>query len=144
MKFRNKLKTRLVYGIIIIVLGFTAFVLGIIKNIQNGADFGLLSYYAGTGGGLIAVGILTVKKSFSALSNKQKMKNLKVEEQDERNIQITYKAGYFTFALSAVILYAVSLLLMFMESALFRPVMALCSGIVFLYLLFYTLVRKLS
>lgn len=142
MKFKNKLKTRLVYGIVLVVLGISAFALGILKNMQNGADFGLLSYYAGTGGALIAVGILTVKKNLTALKNKQKMESLKVNEQDERNIQLAYKAGYFTFAMSAFLLYAVSLGLMFTESALFKPVMFICSGLMLLYIIIYYFVRK--
>lgn len=144
MKFESKLKLRCAYSIVILVLGVCALVLGIIKNIQNDSDFGLFAFYAGTGGGLIGVGIATLKKNLSALKDKKKLEGLKVEEQDERNILIIYKAGYYTFASSAFILYVVSLYLMFIESDLFLPVMGVCSGIVFLNLIFYVIVRKLS
>lgn len=144
MKFENKLKLRITYSIVVSILGVCAFVLGIMKNMQHGSDFGLFAYYAGTGGGLIGVGIVLLKKNLSVLKDKKRMESLMVEEQDERNIQIMYKAGYFTFASSVFILYVVSLYLMFTESKLFLPVMVACSGIVFLYLIFYTVVRKLG
>lgn len=144
MKYENKIKLRLVFGIFAVLLGLSAFILGIIKNAQNDAQYPLFYYSVGTGGGLIAVGIGMIKKNLSALADKKKMKALSVEEKDERNIMIVQKAGYFTFVSATLIFYIVSLCLLFAESALFKPLMQICSIQIGLYLLFYFIVRKIN
>lgn len=144
MKYDNKIKLRLVYGIFVVLLGISAFILGVTKNAQNNSEYPFFYYFSGTGGGLIGVGIVLIKKNLSALADKKKMKALSVEEKDERNIMIAYKAGYFTFVASTLIFYVISLYLLFVGSALFQPIMQICSALVGLYLLFYFVFRKLN
>lgn len=142
MRYDNKVKIRFVYGIFILLLGLSAFLLGIIKNTQHNAEFQFFYYFIGTGGGLIGAGIVLMKKNISALTDKKKMHTMLVEEQDERNILIAHKAGYFTFVVSTTILYIVSLYLLFLGSTLFQPIMQICSVLIGLYLLFYFIIKK--
>lgn len=142
MKFENKIKLRFGFNIIFLLLGISSFVIGVIKNTQLGSEFQYFYYYVGTGGGLIAVSILLIRKNFSALVDKNKMQSLVVEEKDERNLLIAYKAAYFTFVATIITLYIVSLYLLFIDSKLFEPIIFSCTGLIVFYLLFYIIVRK--
>lgn len=142
MRYDNKIKLRMVYGIFVLLLGLGAFLLGVIKNAQNNADFQYFYYLVGTGGGLVGVGFGIIKKNFAAITDKKKRQAMLVEEKDERNILIAHKAGYITFVASTTVFYIVSLYLLFVGSTLFLPIMQICSVLIGLYLLFYFIVKK--
>lgn len=142
MKFENKIKLRFGFNIILLLLGISALGLGIVKNIQFDSEFQFFYYYVGTGGALIAVSLLLIRKNLSALTSKEKMQSLKVEERDERNILLAQKAGHLTFVTTTIGLYFLSLYLLYISSQLFEPIIFVCSALVLIYLLFYFIVRK--
>ena len=99
----KKVKLRIVYCVILIVLGAASLYVGNFVTLDSGnADYAT-GYYIGLGYGLIAAAVITLIKNILLLKNPEKLKEREVYEADERNRMIGMKmwsyAGYALFIL---------------------------------------------
>ena len=85
MKFEKKLKIQLTCGFLWICLGILACVAAFSGKVSSGYP---LTYCAGTGGGLIAIGFIHIIKSIRLLKNESLRKKEEIRIYDERNIFI--------------------------------------------------------
>lgn len=143
MKFEKKLKFRRNCHIGVVSLGCIAVALGIVKMLASEQPE-LLSYYFTTGIAMIAVGIIKLRQSIMALSDKNKFESLHIKEHDEWNMFVRYKATYYAFAATVITSYMVSLAFLFIDSDWFVPFLYANSILVLFYLLFTFILRKVK
>ena len=144
MDYKKRLTIKCACSALLAVLGAGALVLGFLKYTQSDGSFGLLGYYCGTGGALVGAGVTMFIRTRSLLQSDAKLQNAQIEAQDERNLLIAYRSGYFTFVIFMLLMYAASLYLLFVGSALFAPLMQLCAAMCCLYVLLYFILRKVN
>ena len=99
----QKIKLRILYSIILLILGGVSLYVGTCIPLASGnADYSS-GYYVGLGCGLIAAAIITIIKNLRLLKNKEALKQREIYESDERNRMIGLKcwsyAGYAMFIL---------------------------------------------
>jgi len=94
--YKKVLKKRISLLCIMIILGVTTIAISFIFS--NGKydylpDF-LSGFYTGIGASLITIGLILIIKIKNILKDEKKLKEKRLEEQDERNQMITQKAMY--------------------------------------------------
>lgn len=99
----KKIKLRMVYCVLLIVLGIISLYVGNFVPLDSGnADYSA-GYYTGLGFGVIAAAAITLVKNVLLLNNAEKLKARAIYEADERNKMIGLKtwsyAGYAMFIL---------------------------------------------
>lgn len=107
MKFgksiEQKLKLRIFFCIILLVLGAASLYVGAFVPLASGNMSYSSGYYVGLGCGLIAAAVITIFKNIYLLKNKKALKQREIYESDERNRMIGLKcwsyAGYAMFIL---------------------------------------------
>jgi hypothetical protein len=141
MKFEKKMKLRRALIIAAIIMGVISVALGAIRmNLPDVPDF--INYYFIIGFGTIAVGIIKLRRTIKALSDGNKLENLRIEERDEWNVLIRLKAAYYAFAATIITSYTLSLFLLFVDSGLFIPFM-IANSILAAYYIFFSLVLRI-
>lgn len=120
MNFAVKLKKRLVKYGGILALGIVAFSVGIVLKDAPATDSFSSGYLTGTGGGLIGVSVAMLLKTRAALKNEEKLRAMRIEEEDERNLQLAYKSGYTSMAVTVVCLYIASFWFAFHDAAMLK------------------------
>ncbi|HKM35218.1 MAG TPA: hypothetical protein VJY54_10825 [Lachnospiraceae bacterium] len=138
-EYRAVLKKRLVYLWITLLAGFIAAALGLIiflldiLNItafQSGILFGM-------GIGLILGSIIGMIRIYTTLSSEEKLKESRLKETDERELEVNSKALRMTAWILLVCLYILMLV-----GGLFEPIiMNVCSLLIGIFLISYTLLR---
>lgn len=96
MNFKNKLKTRLYYGIICIVLGAIMIIGVTVTKAEN-------EYIAALGFALAMVGVARIIQYLKITKNEDSIKKQKINETDERNLSIIQKAKSATFSIYLLI-----------------------------------------
>ncbi len=96
MNFKNKLKTRLYYGIICIVLGAIMIIGVTVTKAEN-------EYIAALGFALALVGVARIIQYLIITKNEDSIKKQKINETDERNLSIIQKAKSATFSIYLLI-----------------------------------------
>ena len=140
MKFEKKLKLRRALLTAMIIMGVISVALGAIRmNLADTPDF--INYYFIMGFGLIAVGIIKLRRTIKALSDENKMENLRIEERDEWNMLIRLKAAYYAFAATIITSYTLSLVFLFVNSELFIP-FTISNFILAAYFILFSLVLR--
>lgn len=103
MNIEKKIKLRIVYCVVLIVLGVASLYVGYFVPLQSGDAEYSAGYYTGLGFGVIAAAIITIIKNIRMLKNPEKLKEREIYESDERNKMIGLKtwsyAGYAMFIL---------------------------------------------
>jgi len=103
MCIEKKIKIRIIYCIVLIVLGVVSLYVGNFVPLNSGDAEYSAGYYTGLGFGVIAAGIITIIKNVLLLKNPEKLKEREIYESDERNKMIGLKtwsyAGYAMFIL---------------------------------------------
>lgn len=103
MSIEKKIKLRMVYFVVLIVLGAASLYVGYFVPLQPGDAEYSAGYYTGLGFGVIAAAIITIIKNIRMLKNPEKLKEREIYESDERNKMIGLKtwsyAGYAMFIL---------------------------------------------
>ncbi len=92
MNFKNKLKTRLYYGIICIVLG-TIMIIGVTATKSEN------EYISVFGFALAMVGVARIIQYLKITKNEDSIKKQEINETDERNLSIIQKAKSTTFSI---------------------------------------------
>ena len=103
MNIEKKIRLRMVYCVLLVVLGVVSLLVAHFVTFNTGnADYSQ-GYYTGLGFAVIASGIITFVKNLLLLRNPVKLKEREICESDERNKMIGLKtwswAGYVMFIL---------------------------------------------
>jgi len=96
MNFKNKLKTRLYYGIICIVLGVVMIIGVTVTESEN-------EYISAFGFALAMVGVARIIQYLKITKNEDSIKKQEINETDERNLSIIQKAKSATFSIYLLI-----------------------------------------
>ena len=96
MNFKNKLNTRLYYGIICIVLG-AIMIIGVTATKSEN------EYISAFGFALAMVGVARIIQYLKITKNEDSIKKQEINETDERNISIIQKAKSATFSIYLLI-----------------------------------------
>jgi len=140
MKFEKKMKLRRTLMTAMILIGVVSVALGAIRmNLPDVPDF--INYYFIIGFGTIAVGIIRLRQTIKALSDANKLENLRIEERDEWNMLIRLKAAYYAFVATIITSYTLSLIFLFVNSDLFVP-FTIANFILAVYYIFFSLVLR--
>lgn len=103
MSIEKKIKIRIIYCVVLIVLGVVSLYVGNFIPLNTGDPEYSAGYYTGLGFGVIAAGVITIIKNVRLLKNPEKLKEREIYESDERNKMIGLKtwsyAGYAMFIL---------------------------------------------
>ena len=103
--FEKKLKMRMYYSVILLVLGAVSIVLGLVYPIQTlNHDFSS-GFYTGVGSGLIFGALLNLYRQRKVLKNPELFRERAIFESDERNKLIGMKTWSYAGWLMFVILY---------------------------------------
>ncbi len=143
MIFEKKLKIRLICNVAYLILGVISITLGILKIYYSRA-YEPTTYYFATGCALIFGSVRKLKQTKAALSDTKKLESLKIEEHDEWNLTVRYKAAYFAFSTAIILFYMVSLVFLFINSSLYLPFIIVNAILVIFYLFYWAMLRKLS
>ena len=100
MNFKKKLKSRLYYGIICIVIGVIMIVGVTATKSEN-------EYISAFGFAVAMVGVARIIQYLKITKNEESIKKQKINETDERNISIIQKAKSATFSIYLLISCAV-------------------------------------
>lgn len=119
----QKLKMRMGFCIVFIVLGAASLYVGNFVPLASDNSNYSSGYYVGLGSGLIAAGVITIIKNLRLLKNKEALKKREIYESDERNRMIGLKAwsyaGYAMFILLYIaLLFAGAINVMIMNTIL--------------------------
>ena len=138
MNFKNKLKTRLYYGIICIVLG-AIMIIGV--NATKSEN----EYISAFGFALAMVGVARIMQYLKITKNEDSIKKQKISETDERNLSIIQKAKSATFSVYLLISCAVVIITALID----MPDVAKWIGysqfvLVIIYWICYWIIRKKS
>jgi uncharacterized membrane protein len=140
MKFKTKIKFNCALSGLCILLGAAVISMGILRGDgKTGIEMFLIS-----GAGLVILGLIRLIRYTSALNNKEKFEQLKINHSDERVLHLAHKSGYVAFIISLLSCYLYSLYLLLIESPLFETLSYLCSIPLCIYLLCYVVIRKLD
>ena len=96
MDYKNKLKTRLYYGIICIVLG-AIMIIGVTATKSEN------EYISAFGFAVAMVGVARIIQYLKITKNEESIKKQKINETDERNLSIIQKAKSATFSIYILI-----------------------------------------
>ncbi|MBE7062678.1 MAG: hypothetical protein E7390_02670, partial [Ruminococcaceae bacterium] len=96
MNFKNKLKTRLYYGIICIVLG-VIMIIGVTATKSEN------EYVSAFGFALAMVGVARIIQYLKITKDEDSIKKQKINETDERTLSIIQKAKSATFSIYLLI-----------------------------------------
>lgn len=94
---KNKIISRIIYSIIMIMISFIIFAFAIFKSGNN------QDYLVGLGVGFLMVNIIMIYKNIKILKNPKKLKELRVVENDERIIKILKDSYAMTFRITLFI-----------------------------------------
>jgi len=103
MNIEKKIKIRIIYCVVLIVLGVISLYVANFVPLNSGDAEYSAGYYTGLGFGVIAAGTITIIKNVLLLKNQEKLQEREIYESDERNKMIGLKtwsyAGYAMFIL---------------------------------------------
>lgn len=94
----NKIKFRAIFNIFMILISASCIILSNLEVTQSGKD-----YILGFGVGLLTVSIYSFIKNIYTLKNPNKLKQVRIAETDERNIEIINKSYALTFRITILI-----------------------------------------
>ena len=103
INFEKRCRNRIVTGVLAAALGVVAVILSFVASehvmvlyLEPGYKDFIPGFYGGTGGGLIAAGIITAVRNIRYLKNPELGKKQKIYETDERNRMIGLRCWAYT------------------------------------------------
>lgn len=102
----KRIKTRIIYGVCLAVLGAISMVLGIAGVLPIELSDYISGFYTGMGTGLVVGGIMLVIRNVRILKDEKLMKEKEIYENDERNKMIGLKTWSYTGYIMLLVLYA--------------------------------------
>lgn len=142
MRYEKKLKTRVIVFGFLLMVGVVVFIMGVMVKLSPEIDNFSAGYLTGTGGGLIGGSLVKLLKNITALRNKNKQKSMMIEENDERNLLISYKAGYYSMLTTLMVIYIVCIYFVFNDSIMLKMLSAIIVLMLFFYILIYIILKK--
>ncbi len=101
----KRVKFRIVYAVLLCVLGIASLCIGIFVPLESGnMDFSA-GFYVGVGSGLVSASVITIIKNIRLLKNAEALKKRDIYESDERNRLIGLKTWSYTGYAMFIILY---------------------------------------
>ncbi len=101
----QKIKLRIMYCALLIILGIISLYVGICIPLASGNTEFSSGFYTGIGSGIIAASIITIIKNVRLLKNKDALKRREIYESDERNRMIGLKSWSYTGYAMFILLY---------------------------------------
>ena len=96
MNFKKKLTTRLVVGIVYIVLGVALIVTGLLTQSEN-------AFWSSFGLALVVIGLVRIRNYRLITRNDERMWAQEIAETDERNVYIVHQARSAAFYIYVMI-----------------------------------------
>ena len=90
MKFKQKLKIRLITAISYTILGIIIIVLSFVLKIKS-------EYFSTIGFGMFLIGIIKIRNHMMLIKNEKLLKNQEIKENDERNLSLASRAKGISF-----------------------------------------------
>ena len=112
MKFKDKLKTRLILSIAYMVIG--AGLIAVFNLVKNGNE-----YLSTLGLMFFVIGLTRFVQYLRITKNEQSVKQQEILETDERNVAIVYKAKSMAFNVVVILLSIAIILLQFLNLAVY-------------------------
>jgi len=142
MKYEKKIIMKLLLCILFVILGATAFSIGMYIKIKlNQEDF-TTGYLTGTGTGLFFVGVVMFIQKLMLLKNKQKLKAHKIENEDERNLALTYKSSHYSLVITTMLLYVSSFYFAFFNESQLSVISTVICILVFVKFVLYYIMKR--
>lgn len=136
-EYREKLKIRQKLVPVLVIAGAAAIVVSCLLMRQEDEKAFLAGLYMGIGCGILAVSVVWFFKIRSILRDEKKLREKRLKEWDERNIQVTLKAHYMAGVLVIVAGYVTMLVAGFFSMEVFWTVWVM----VMLYFALFTIGR---
>jgi uncharacterized membrane protein YiaA len=145
MNYEKKTETRLIISVFIFIIGLCAFSVGLylaITKAQHSYIMGI-GYLCSTGAALIGIGAVKIFKKLSLLKDETKLKEDKIENEDERNLLLSYKASHYSLIFTAGILYIVTFIVAFINMTILYLLAGIICVLCFARIFLYTIMRKM-
>lgn len=142
MNYEKKLKKRIMLFAFLSVVALVALISGILVESSQEIESFAAGYLTGSGGGLLGVSVVMIIKNLMALRNKDKQKTMMIEETDERNLLLSYKAAYYSMITTTLILYIASIYYVFNDSMMIKIFASIICLLMFVYVILYYSFRK--
>lgn len=143
MDYIKKLKLKIVFSVLFLLIGICAFSIGLYLSFQTDTNVFTSGYLSGTGAGLIVAGIIVTVKKLILLNNKEKLKEDKIKNEDERNLLLSYKASHYSLILTSVGLYLASFYFAFTNDVILQTITIIICILILVRFLLYFIMRKL-
>ena len=128
------IKNKIIYLIVVGIIGISLFITGIVRDGTAIVSFGAA---------LAAVSILKVIQYAVILNNPEKRKKLEINQNEERYVMIAHKSGYLTLMLTLIAEAAAAITLMIIGNSLYEFVCTIMAAQSIIYLItYYILSRK--
>lgn len=124
----KKLKLRIVYSALLLVLGIVAIYVGNCVPLASGNTSFSEGFYNGSGFGLIAAAIITIIKNVRILRNEEALKRQDIYESDERNRMIGLKAWSYAGYAMFILLYVALLITGAVNVVVMKTVLAILAA----------------
>lgn len=143
MSYENKIQQKIMVSVSILLIGICAFLIGLYLALNAGyASLLGSSYFCSTGAALTGIGLFKLIQKFSLLHDKNKLKEDKIEKEDERNLLLAYKASHYSLVITAVTLYVASFFFVFINMNIVYLFAAIICALVFMRYFLYSIMRK--
>lgn len=124
----QKIKLRIIYSVLLIILGIASLYVGIYIPLASGNTAFSSGFYTGIGSGLIAASVITIIKNVRLLKNKEALKRREIYESDERNRMIGLKSWSYTGYIMFILLYAALLFAGAMNVLVMKTILAILAA----------------
>ena len=138
MDFKKKLKIRLIFSIVYIVLGVGMIVLFNVIKTKN-------SFLSSFGFALTIIGVAKVRNYILITKNDETIRKQEIAETDERNISISNKAKSISFMIYIVLVVISVIVLQFLNQTLLASILStsVCILIIIYWISYWIINKKL-
>ncbi len=138
MDFKKKLKIRLIFSIVYIVLGIGMIVLFNVIKTKN-------SFLSSFGFALTIIGVAKVRNYILITKNDETIRKQEIAETDERNISISNKAKSISFMIYIVLVVISVIVLQFLNQTLLASILStsVCVLIIIYWISYWIINKKL-
>lgn len=140
-EYKGVLKSRMRIAVLLIIIGIITFIVSILAEtvLKVNINSHSLNFYRGIGFGLLGGGIAFFLKCYRIFSSEERLKKSRIQDSDERILEISRKARAAAGVILLICLYVIGLI-----GGLFYPVLfQALSVLVCIYLVSYVIVYKI-
>lgn len=145
-EFKKRIQRRIIFSFLLIIPGIILGVLGLgAGSVEAHAKSFMNGYVTGVGFGLIGAGLVTAIRLIRIYKNPQKLKELRIKETDERNINVMHRAMVSTLFTVEAILFIASVIVGYIsfESLVFATLFTVMVGIFIVGVVYYWIYNKI-